>query len=180
MKVFAAEPLATPIPQTLEATLVSNTGEVINVIGEKVNAFAAPSGVEASDESVTYRFSLYSSPSYSLTASEYDGSISVQVFLTINYTTQNASTEYLLTGVSGSWDILDRSVNVASAQLTYGCSGVFTTQTATVNVSNNFSYSTGFTNYVPSVLGSMGANLALTLQMGTTRYWDFYMYNNLF
>ena len=126
---------------------------------------------------------LYSDKFNSLTSSEYDSSLSVKVFLTINYKTRNTPTEYLLTSVSGRWHIVDKKVSVTNAELTYGCSGAFpfpTTQTATKNVSNNFYYPTGFSNYITQYMGVMGANLNLDLQMGATRHWNFYMSNNLF
>lgn len=183
IKVSAAETLVSPTPQTMRATLVSDTGETFNVVGEKINTFAAPYGVSTYDENATYKFMLYSDKFNSLTSSEYDSSLSVKVFLTINYKTRNTPTEYLLTSVSGRWHIVDKNVSVTNAELTYGCSGAFpspTTQTATKNVSNNFYYPTGFSNYVTQYVGAMGANLNLDLQMGATRHWNFYMSNNLF
>lgn len=183
IKVSASEILISPMPQTIKATLISDTGEFFNVEGEKINVFTTPYCIRAYDESATYKFTLYSNRSNSLTASESDGSMSVIVFITINYETRNTPTEYLLTSVSGHWDIEDKRVSITNAELTYGCSGFFpfpTTQTETKNVSNNFYYSTGFSNYITQYKGVMGANLNLDLQMGTTRRWSFFMSNNLF
>ncbi|XCB30316.1 hypothetical protein RQN30_02480 [Arcanobacterium hippocoleae] len=185
INVSATEHLISSAPQKLEAVLVSDTGETFNVTGEKINTLTTlyNANLYDEDESATYKFTLYSNQSNSLTASEYDGSRSVEAFLTINYKTQKTPTEYLLTSVSGHWNILDQRVSVTNAELTYGCSGATpfpTTQIKTRNVSNNFYYSTGFSNYVTQIYGNMGANLNLDLQMGSARRWNLHVSNNLF
>ena len=103
----------------------------------------------------------------------------------IHYTHRNTPTEYLLTRVSGYWEISAQKVSVESAKLSYGCSGTFpspTTQSVTdISVNNYFDISTGFTDYVvPDVLAVMGANLTVNYLMGTSRRWSFTLTNNLF
>lgn len=185
MNIFAAESSVSNVPKTVNATLVSDSGKIFNVIGEKVNNPIKPFSVDTNNESATYKFSLYSNPEYTLTATKKDGSLSVEVFLTINYVSKNSPAEYLLTSVSGKWNIFDRRVSVSQADLTYGCIGRFpslTNQHELVrDVKNNFSYQTGFSKYVINHdTSTMGANLEMKLSMGSTRHWNFSVNNNAF
>lgn len=172
------------IPQTMTGYLLDEAGSLVTVTGylvtqEDISLY----GLLDDETNLTYAFTLYSGPNYTLTAEDTDGSMSVRVYLTIRYTTQNTPTEYLLTNVSGSWDILDSKVTVYNAELTYGCSGILpfpTTQSATHTVTNNFNYNTGFTDYIIQNYGYMGANINLYLRMGSQRTWEFFMQNNLF
>lgn len=170
-------------PDKIIGKLISDTGESIPVIGNKVYESNNSILNNMDENSATYMFELYSTRgSSSLTTNDTDGSISVRAYLTIKYVTKNEPTEYLLTNVSGYWNILDDRVSVKNAELVYGCSGVFpspTTQTDTKTVNNYFNYNTGFTNYIIRDYGVMGANLTLDLKMGT-RQWDFFLENNLF
>ena len=120
----------------------------------------APMSRAANDAcSATYRYDLPVSPQAngSTTESDHDGAAASTVYLTIHYTHRNTPTEYLLTRVSGYWEISAQKVSVESAKLSYGCSGTFpspTTQSVTdISVNNYFDISTGFTDYVvPDVL----------------------------
>lgn len=148
----------------------------------------APMSRAANDAcSATYRYDLPVSPQAndSTTESDHDGAAASTVYLTIHYTHRNTPTEYLLTRVSGYWEISAQKVSVESAKLSYGCSGTFpspTTQSVTdISVNNYFDISTGFTDYVvPDVLAVMGANLTVNYLMGTSRRWSFTLTNNLF
>lgn len=123
-----------------------------------------------------------------LTTNETDGSIAVRAYLTINYTTDGEFTK--LTSVSGKWTFLDSGMSVTSAVLVYGSNGLtndgssISSQVATKYVSNNFSYSTGFTKGIHSSMGVVGSNLTLGLKQtnpnGTSRTWTFKTQNNLF
>lgn len=156
------------------------------VVSESPASASTPNATvlgENGQASVTY---LYDIPE-SLTKSSYDSGVVSTVYLTITYKTRNTPTEYLLTGVSGKWVITDSKASVESATLSYGCTGVFpspTTQSVrNVPVENNFSISTGFTDYVTSAASAydvMGANLTLGYLMGTSRRWTFTLTNNLF
>lgn len=183
MQATAANP---DMPSRIEAYLIADSGEVMSVIGQKVDLSQEISELSASsssEESSTYVFSLYSNPSYTLTANEMDGSLSVRVYLTIKYTTRNSPAEYLLTNVSGSWEILDSRVSITKAELEYGCTGFYPSyaeQSGSKEVSNNFSYDTGFTKYIIPEGGVLGSYLTLDLLMGQTRQWDFVIKNYLF
>lgn len=187
MQATAANTVDFPVmPSEIEAYLISDSGEVFSVIGQKVDLLQEVNEFSAwspSEGSATYVFSLYADPSYTLTANEMDGSLSVRVYLTIKYTTRNSPTEYLLTNVSGSWEILDSRVSVTKAVLDYGCSGFYpsyTQQSASKEVSNGFNCDTGFTKYVVAEGGVLGSYLTLDLLMGQTREWDFRIKNYLF
>ncbi len=97
----------------------------------------APMSRAANDAcSATYRYDLPVSPQAngSTTESDHDGAAASTVYLTIHYTHRNTPTEYLLTRVSGYWEISAQKVSVESAKLSYGCSGTFpspTTQSVT-------------------------------------------------
>ena len=165
--------------------LTSETGEQYTIEGALVS-FARTMGTDM-DNAVTYRYDLplSSGSGGSSTVYDYDSGIVSTVYLTIHYTTQNSPTEYLLTKVSGYWDVFDEKASVESAKLSYGCSGRFpsvTTQSKTnVSVTNHFSISTGFKKYVCADTWSvLGANLTVNYLMGTSRRWSFTLENNLF
>jgi hypothetical protein len=135
---------------------------------------------------LTYQFDILASniQDASLTVSQLDDTVSSRVYLTIYYSSQNSPTEYLLTAVSGYWELKDSRVSVESATVTYGCSGFFPTATTQhawdVPVSNNFTCYTGFTNFVNANGGVMGAHLTVNYLMGTARRWSFTISNLLF
>lgn len=163
-------------------TLVDDSGNSVLVEGELIESNVKLNSIDSSDIEQTYKYSLYATKTGELTTSERDGSISIEVYLTINYN-ENGDL-YLLTKVSGSWKFLDRA-SVTKAQLTYGCNGFGVyNQDNTRTVSNNYSISTGFSKYVNSNFGTMGQTLVLDLKMtnnfGNSRYWTFTTQNNLF
>lgn len=182
-------PSHSDFPDTITAYLESDTGEIYEVTGHLANkrSISPCNAISESDSSATYEFILYSSQDYTLSTNGTDGSISVRAYLTIEYRTMSngASTEYLLTKVSGSWSILDPRTSVTSAYLNYGCTGfsssnVAVTQDNHCYVNNNFSINTGYTKYViDSGYADVGCNLKLNLQIATTRIWSFTLYNNI-
>ena len=95
-----------------------------SIVGKLVSV-APMSQVANNVSSATYRYDLPISPheNISMTLREHDGALASTVYLTIHYTHNNTPTEYLLTRVSGYWEISDPSVSVDSATLSYGCSG---------------------------------------------------------
>lgn len=139
--------------------------------------------------STTYEFAIPASavPSNgSTTIDSPDSGYSSHVYLTISYAMRNTPTEYKLTGVSGRYTIEDDRVGVWDTELIYGCSGLETpsmkykSQSVTVeHVGNPFSINTGFSSYITSTYGVMGANLTIEYMMGT-RTWTFTLTNNLF
>ena len=105
-----------------------------------------------------------------------DDSYSVHGYLTIWYKQKNTPVEYLLTGVEGRWDILDSSVSVVGAEAEATCTGTFpepTEQFDERSVTNNFSYDTGFTDYVTTVAGgSVGATLTIYITHNGNHVWE--------
>lgn len=173
-----------PIP-TATGRITYEDGTYCNIIGTLV-AISTPSRLINSDTEATYRFDLYdyNVQNNSLEVSQGDGALCSTVYLTIHYSAKNEPTEYRLNRVSGYWEIRDSRVSIESAYLSYGCSGFFpqpiVQNALDVPVTNNFNISTGFTNYVTSDGGVMGANLTLNYLMGTTRRWSFTLQNLLF
>lgn len=180
---YAAESALSPLPQTPQATLTDDNGNVEVVTGRLVD-IATPFATMG-DAAVTYAFDLYRA-NHSLSTNDHDGAYASTVYLTIEYKTQNTPTEYLLTRVRGYWTINVANVEVTEALLNYGCNGVIPqiVQDQYVNdlsVHNNFSYATGFDRYVADMeeVTAVGANLTLYYRMGTTRTWTFHLENNI-
>ena len=188
VQAFAIENIGASTKSAPEMTgiLRGDDGREYSIVGKLVSV-APMSQVANNVSSATYRYDLPISPqaNSSLTESDHDGALASTVYLTIHYTHKNTPTEYLLTRVSGYWEISDPSVSVDSATLSYGCSGAYprpTTQSVMdASVSNYFNISTGFTNYVASVSnGTMGATMTVNYLMGTSRRWSFTITNILF
>ena len=164
--------------------LTSEDGEQILIEGRVFDSMQTRAGNAGS---VTYEFAIPASVARangSTTVDSPDSGYASHVYLTISYQMRNTPTEYLLTGVSGSWTIEDPNVAVLSTSLTYGCTGWFpayaSQQNTKNNVSNPFSYSTGFSKYILADGAVMGANLTLNYLMGSSRQWSFTLTNNLF
>ena len=134
------------------------------------------------EEITTYEFTLYGNPEYVLSGNQTDGSESIKVYLNIHYKTQpnGKNSEYLLTRVTGNWEMLDSRVSVTNASVSYGCSDTGHSQNGEKAVGNNFSVDTGFNGYIlPEMGGICGASLTTNLKMGSTRTWTFVMKNNV-
>lgn len=163
-------------PSTLSGYLTTDTGEVFEIVGhlvEPVATIAEFSDNTSNEHALTYEYDLRSTQSYQLSSEDTDGSISVRAYLTIYYTQKESS--FLLTKVTGKWTILDPRTTVTSAYLNYGCTGSLGTQGGHQYVANNFSVTTNFSKYQPSLSDMIyvGANLTLNLQIAMTRTWSF-------
>lgn len=185
---FAAENqqeilLTNEIPKTMTGFLIDSDGKAVEVVGTLVDIKDVSKTRSLCDESLyqaTYAYDIdLIKPNASSTVEDVDGSAAVRAYLTVTYSTKTVSSiqKYLLTSVSGRWTILDSSVRVSSAKINYGCSDGNVIQTNQAAVNNNFSKSTGFSTYVESFSGIMGAYLTLNLQMGETRTWRFVLPN---
>ena len=138
---------------------------------------------------VTYEYTL-ASPSYDRvvtnTTNDTDSTNSVRAYLTVEYTTLDDGmyTSYLLLSVSGYWTILDSDVQVEYATLYYGCESFFPypieQHDTKNNVSNHFSYDTGYTQYIYTENGAMGATLYLHLRDSSGDEWTFELLQNIF
>ena len=119
----------------------------------------------------------------------WDSTYSVYGSVTVTYNTRphdnSVAEEYLLTKVSGSWEIKDRSVSISDRFVAYTCQGVgeqsqITQKTPT---SNSFSYSTGYKNYVTddTISTIVGAHSEVTLKRGIydTHPWSLVVNANL-
>lgn len=164
--------------------LTDENGNAEVVEGRLINT-VAPASIGGAAKR-TYAFDLYETENI-LTAKGKDGALSSIVYLTIEYLeTDEYPASYLLTAVSGHWEIKVSNVQIESATLNYGCSGTgrevhsaLLSQTNTLPVQNYFSYNTGFDKYVCDFgfAANVGAYLDLHYLMGTTRRWTFTLNN---
>lgn len=99
-----------------------------------------------------------------------DITLSVKAWLTIRFRKGENGAPVLLTGVSGGWTRMDSIVDITNVSLNYGCVDIGPVTSgqkrSIASVSNNFSYTTGFNNYVPTTVGTAGANMFLSLRRG--------------
>lgn len=179
---FAQESVNVPC-SPIVGYLADDEGNIIEVPGFIVESASVNSS--SGDASVTYGFNVPlssgSTGSGEYTESSPDSAYESHVYLTIYYKTRNNNSEYLLTSVSGYWEIEHPyNTSVTSASVRYGCSDLVTTQSQLRSVGNNFSFNTGFSTYITKAAGVMGANLTLKYLMGTSRKWTFTLTNNLF
>lgn len=182
MQAFAAEDMDT-VPKINGAYLTNSAGETVFIEGTLVDT---PTVLSDDEYCVTYEYVI---PQSTLQYSDeiIDGSYSVRAYSTLYYKKTDSTIppgfdQYLLTGVVGGWKIMDSSVSVVDADLTYGCSDTMNAvqqNTVKSNISSPFSYSTGFTKYaVDHGTSVVGATLDLVLQRGTYN-WDLQLINNI-
>lgn len=142
-----------------------NTYEIIGRLVDTVTPYST-NGVYTS----TYAYDI----SHTDTADAPDSGYVSHVYLTVHYTLRDGN-YYLLTNVSGYWDIQDYNASVTSANVEYICgqSGLQR------NVSNNFSFATGFTTFTDCDNNgcTVGARLNLTYKIGSSRTWNFTLNN---
>lgn len=183
--VFAAEPTDHfEPPETMEACLISDSGERSTVVGRLVGTSTSRSSSDM--KSATYEYILYNNiVQRTLTASGTDSSRAMRAYCIIYYNqrTVNGTTEYLLTNVSGNWTMLDSSVSLNRATVDYFChrDGIGNQRVyGRALTSNVFSINTGFSNYITPYMGVLGARLNFELQMGSSRKWEFILDNFYF
>ncbi len=158
---------------TATATLVSSTGQIETITLEEITA---PYRNASAEQSKTYEASVYTARNSNLTlsANDTDSSLSARAYITIGY--EKTSDDYvLLKQVSGRWTILDQSVTAGKlAKVNYGCTSAFvgSKQARQMSVTNNFGFTTGFSEMVPISAGTMGANLTVNLSHGSSN-WSF-------
>lgn len=168
--------------------LTTDDGRQYEIKGELVSVAQPFSNDSNNTSSATYCYTIPARISdSSTTVPGVDGGNESKVYLTIYYQTKGTPTLYLLTGVSGYWELTSATgkTRVESATLDYGCSSlapqIITQRKMGVSVSNHFSIRTGFSKYIVSEGGGvMGANLHLNYVMGNSRRWSFTLQNNLF
>jgi hypothetical protein len=164
--------------------VISEDGMNLVVPAKLVENEKVDSGDGTSLYSKTYEVDMFlkynvSAQTYSLSTNRYDSSRAVKSFLTINYK-KNSVGHVLLTSVSGHWTNSDSTISVTSALLRYGCgTGVGGNPGVERYVSNYFSYSTGYSSYIPmgGPVASTGANLTLSLKHGTSKWTSFLQCN---
>lgn len=169
----AEEPVHATLPEVMTGYVVDNQGNTTEVIGELVNTVVPYSA--NGEYAATYAYDV----SMTSTADSPDSGFSSHVYLTVYYKLRNGQ-NYLLTKVSGYWDIEDYRVTVTKSTLDYVCGangGV-----TGVSVSNHFTVTTGFTNFTEDngTYAQVAARLHLTYKMGTSRTWSFTLNNNVY
>ncbi|WP_411676818.1 hypothetical protein [Caproicibacter sp.] len=119
------------------------------------------------------------------TKKEWDGSFSVQGYVTLVYSTDNSNgNKVLLTNVNGGWYQEDLTTKISDREVIYACEDpvtYFSQHVEKYPSSNTFNYNTNFSHYVlEDGKGTMcGADISCTLQHGSDS-WTFNLNNNLF
>lgn len=177
-------------PENAIGYLQSEEGSITPIIGYLQDVPCPVSDSELSG-SVTYMFPVEARliKSKETTQSDTDNTYSVRYYLTLSYKYDDTKDKHLLTAVSGYWTILDSKVRVTDAMLSYGCNDAFGAGSNQIcynlSVSNHFSVSTGFKNYVQKNTvgepfdGAVGAYLVSTLRRGAASNWTFKITNML-
>ena len=184
--------LSQPINQVLETiidtpskgVLTSPDGTTKEITGKLVKANILSNNLVE----CTYAYDfIIPRGSGSITEDDTDSSASVRAYNTVylSTTSHNGALYVLLTKVSGRWTILDSQVSVSKCSIQYRCDGVSidgpgTIQTGSrASVSNNYSVSTGFSDYVGAgMLGCfVGNQMTLTLKRGSSNTWTFTLGN---
>lgn len=182
--VLAVSPVENTVvfpEQTSVGLLTSDTGEQIQILGTKISSCQRSADMSTVD---TYKFVIPDSVMRDSGLTKYgpDNGYSSTIYLSIYYV---GAQQYLLTGVSGYWEMSDPRASVESAFLSYGCTPysigpAHDQHVENLPVSNYFSCTTGFTHYIPEMGGVLGAYLVLNYLMGTSRRWTFTFNNYLF
>lgn len=145
-----------------------NTYEVIGTLVETIVP-RSTNGTYAS----TYAYDI----SHRDTADAPDSGYVSHVYLTVHYKLRDGN-YYVLTNVSGYWDIQDYNATVTNANVEYICGQTGLTR----NVPNNFSFATGFTTFTDCDDSgcTVGARLNLTYKIGSSRTWTFSLPNMVY
>lgn len=184
LPVFASSPEEVDVNkspmQAMVGTLTSDTGEQIQILGKKISSYQRSADNQTVD---TYEFVIPNSIMRDSGITQWgpDGGYASTVYLSISYT---GAQEYLLTRVSGYWEISDPRATVEAAFLHYGCTeytGPARYQYVhDLPVNNYFSCETGFIHYIDYIGGILGSYLVLNYLIGTSRRWTFTLNNYLF
>lgn len=185
LPISAAAEVAPNIGNVVYGCLTDENGNTEVVEGRLIDT-VAPASIGETAKRI-YAFTLYETENV-LTAKGKDGAYTSDVYLTIEYLETNEyPASYLLTAVSGYWEITSPNIRIESASLIYACRGTarenhqafVLSQYNTLSVQNYFSYNTGFDEYVCDfgITASVGAQLTLNYLMGTTRRWTFTLNN---
>ncbi len=174
------------IPPAMRGVVTDMDGNQYVVEGVLVETLQPQNNGEIS---ATYRYDVpMRAATGSITEEGIDGGYCSRVYLTIYfnrdiYEDNEAVNTYLLTRVSGEWELSVSNTRIESAYLSYTCTSVIPhiSQSAfDVEVDNNFNVYTGFTRYVPETPAALvSASLTVNYIMGTTRRWSFTLINEL-
>ena len=133
----------------------------------------------------TYMYEIETASDESHTTSDWDDASVCKAYLTIEYSSYddaNGQPLYVLDRVSGRWTEPTDSAYIVSSKVTYGCTKVEDgSQIGERFVSNNFSFPTNFDEGVSNWGGgTLGANLYLDLQRGSSSEWTLHLQNLAF
>ncbi|MBN2794481.1 MAG: hypothetical protein JXR88_03675 [Clostridia bacterium] len=117
------------------------------------------------------------SSSGTITESDWDATKGVKAYCTIYYT-QNSSADdrYLLTKVTGGWNVEDSSIRISNREVDYACKGwapggYNNSQEGEISSPGlTFSKNTGFSTYVTDDI--IACNTRCTLKRGTSSTWS--------
>ena len=171
--VSAAENEFPVLRDTMIGYATDEDGNRYEIIGELVET-STPRSI-GENYSATYAYDV----SKVTTADSADSGNASHVYLTVYYTLRDGQ-YYLLTAVSGRWEILDHQASVISSTISYSCHPY--EYAHNVPVTNNFYKNTGFTLFTEDngVYSIVGATLHLQYLIGSSRTWTFDLQNNVF
>lgn len=151
-------------PEIKVGHIYDSEGNKIQTVGHLVNISSLD--LNNSEIAVTYEYVLRAP---NVTVEQPDDGYSGTVYLTNHYSVSGS--KYLLTEVSGYWEMHDVNARVISAYVDYYNDAINTSfQRGSADVSNYFSVSTGFTEYGYNTDAfTIGSVLYLTIRIGTSR-----------
>lgn len=181
-------------PPTIVGTLVSETGETEEVIGQLVeeplnfsNFNSRSSSLDSTNSlddneklvSSAYEFELYANATsdydkQTITRNSTDGSKAVRATLRMSYFEKYTSPrQYKLSSFSVSYERLDSTVSVRNARVTWGTSGLYpslTQQSGTTTYTNSYQKTVYYPKYVTANTGSVGAWSTMDIHRGTGKW----------
>lgn len=163
------------------ATLDNGAGDKFDV---RLYEFM-PAATRTGENTYSKTFVYSTQPEYvtpyasnSMSAKEWDQSISVYGYLTVDYmrVTNSHADNYLLTRVTGGWERDDHTVSIVDRYVAYTCQYVFDFSQVTHRYpsSDKFTYDTGYSTYVPDdgTTSVVGAVSVADLSHGSSSRWE--------
>ncbi|MCD8192371.1 MAG: hypothetical protein LUD55_06240 [Oscillospiraceae bacterium] len=182
---------ASESPVTCSAEITAEDGSTYSIALFEYTPAAVSDGESNTQTYVYSTQSEYVTPKASgntQTNTGWDDSLSVYGYITITYNSRpyndSGVTEYLLTKVSGGWERSDSTVSMSNRFVAYTSQYIFALSQVTWKypTTNTFSYSTGYSTYVPNdnTTAVLGAQCSVDLAHGTSSNWTLTTQANLF
>ncbi|WP_105205031.1 hypothetical protein [Neobittarella massiliensis] len=155
-------------PAAATAYLTDRDGNTQRIAGQLVEG--PTGGGQAGEQTYAFLLELRGPGEASSTQSFEDDYGASRVYLHLTY--KNTGSSYLLTSVSGYYELQDSGVEVTSTALRYACAGTDTVQTGVQRPSGAFCYATAFTEAVAGQ-GYVGATWTLNYYTDPEHHWSY-------